>query len=225
MYETGSMAGVGCTAHLDSTAAGPYSEYVRSVVPCLNKAWKAQLAKQGIAFQAPSTVISRANNPSSPCGSANTGYTPAAFYCSVNQTIYFNLPAAKDSRTGFAVRTATHEYGHHIQELTGILEVENQRYQENYSDVSARTLLSRRTELQAQCFATMFLGGNSATMGTSQSNIVKNTGADDFVPNVKNDPSLRTHGNLQSNKYWLREGWPGSSSSCNTWTAAASEVA
>lgn len=225
VYDTGTMAGIGCTAQLPSTDPGPHRRYLQQVIPCLNQAWQAQLANQGIAFQEPGVVVSSVDNPQSPCSSSNVGYTPPAFYCAANQTMYFNLPANEGVHPDYAIRTAAHEYGHHVQNLVGIVDARAAKYGDAAGDRAATTRITRRNELQAQCFAALFLGGNASTMGTSKEAVVENTGADDYVEGVENDPSLRTHGNLRNNRYWLRQGWPGDAGACNTWTASRSRVA
>lgn len=225
VYETGSMAGVDCTAKVPSTDPDPYEKYLEEVIPCLNKAWKAQLATQGIAFQEPGVVVARSKSPTSPCTSSDIGYTPTAFYCGVNQTMYFNLSAIKGSPPDFSLRTAPHEYGHHVQVLIGISGNNNQKYEDASGDQNATAEITRRHELQAQCFAALFLGGNAGGMGTSQAAVVRATGGDDNVEGAKSDPSLRTHGSIANNKYWLRQGWPRNASVCNTWTASPEKVA
>lgn len=51
----------------------------------------------------------------------------------------------------------SHEFGHHVQEVTGILDEANRRERRVGRDSPAGLESSRRTELQAQCFAGMFI--------------------------------------------------------------------
>ncbi|MQA76950.1 MAG: hypothetical protein GEV10_00470 [Streptosporangiales bacterium] len=222
------MKSVRCTARLRSTSPGPYSKYVRRITSCLNKAYKIQLARQGIEHRAPSTVMSRSKKGgNSPCSSSDIGYVPAAFYCSTNETIYYNLPETATQRVDFALGTPAHEYAHHVQSVTGISEVRNQRHFKASSD-AARTRLSRRMELQAQCFYGAFLSANANTMNLSRSQIAaQNRHGDEAIPGVKNHPEYRTHGNGRNNFLWsMTRGWNQRNAGwCNTWSASAKRVA
>lgn len=226
VYETGVMDGVNCDAQLsDPFTSADYKEYGEKIQACLDQAWEAQLTTQGITFQKPSAVYSESNNPSSPCQSSGANYVPAAFYCPTNQTIYYNMPAATESPAYHVLRTPAHEYAHHVQTLTGINETYNTRYYEKQGDTAATTLLTRRSELQAQCFAGIFLSPNSSTMNVDRGKLeemAKRTGDD---PEDSN-PANRTHGKPVNNTRWLmNEGWDKKDAgACNTWTAPENDV-
>ncbi|MQA76952.1 MAG: hypothetical protein GEV10_00480 [Streptosporangiales bacterium] len=234
LYRTGRMAGVDCGADLRSSRPGPYEAFVRESTGCLNRAWRAQLARQRIAYAEPGLVVAREGNPSSPCRSAASGYTPIAFYCPANRTIYYSLPGAAKlampKNREYLVSATAHEYAHHIQQVVGISEVYTSRYSTVYpSDVASYTLLTRRLELQAQCLAGTFVGANAPTMRVSRAAMadsVEHTG-DEAVDGIDDDPSLRTHGTFRSNARWfLARGWDRRDVvACNTWRSPARQVA
>lgn len=230
IYDTGALVRVDCAANLESSAPGPYERFVKESTRCLDRTWRAQLSKRDIAFHAPSLVISRSRTPSSPCRSGSMAYTPIAFYCPTNSTMYYSLPdAAKvplETEREYLISSPAHEYGHHVQQLTGISAAYTDRYDDSYpDDVRAYTELTRRLELQAQCFAGAFVGANSHTMRVSRARMAANAGhtgdaADD------GDPTKHTHGSFAHNRYWLvTRGWDaGTVTSCNTWTASSRTV-
>ncbi|WP_163700574.1 KPN_02809 family neutral zinc metallopeptidase [Mycolicibacterium sarraceniae] len=92
-------------------------------------------------------------------GSVNTGCGPATsdvgpFYCPVDQTAYFDTDFFEVLKTQFGSSggplaqeyVVAHEYGHHVQDLLGVLGRAQQGAQ-------GATGGSVRTELQADCYA------------------------------------------------------------------------
>lgn len=234
VYRTGRMTGVDCGADLRSSDPGPYEAFVRRSTGCLNQAWRTQLAKQRIAYSAPGLVVARDGNPTSPCRSATSGYTPIAFYCPANRTIYYSLPGAAKlampENREYLVSATAHEYAHHIQQVVGISDAYTVRYSAVYpSEVAKYTLLTRRLELQAQCLAGTFVGANAPTMRVSRAAMADSVGhtGDEAVDGIDDHPSLRTHGTFRSNARWfLARGWDRRDVvACNTWTASAERVA
>ncbi|MQA03136.1 MAG: hypothetical protein GEV07_10545 [Streptosporangiales bacterium] len=224
IYDTGKAKNVGCRARLPST--GAIGRFARKANPCLNKMWKAQFAREGMTHRSPDIVVSNGSS-NSPCSSGDTGYVPAAFYCSVNETIYYSVNQARSQTREHMFATVAHEYGHHVQALAGINEEFNERYQRNYSNVAKRSRMTRRNELQAQCLAGLFVGKNYRTMGES-SNIryAEDRVGDNHLDGGKPTTAHRTHGNYRNNGHWYKRGFDTSNAgSCNTWTAPGSRVA
>lgn len=228
LYRTGRMASVRCDAVVTSSQPDAYERFVRRTTRCLERAWREQFAEQGIDFAAPGLVVSRSERPTSPCRSGMSGYLPIAFYCPANQTVYYSLRSAAEVSVArnreHLVASPAHEYGHHIQQLVGINAAYDARRMESYPDqVTAYARLTRRLELQAQCFAGVFVGSNARSMDVTRARmaaVAARTG-DDAVHGADDDPALRTHGSFANNRRWLvRHGWdtrdPGR---CNTWAA------
>lgn len=233
VYDTGSMKDIDCSARITSTQTGPYKRFVHQITSCLNKAWRNQLANSdSVTFRAPSTVISQSKHPNSPCSSGDIGYIPIAFYCSTNHTMYYSVPGAQQYSLSkyreYLTVTPTHEYGHAVQGMVGISQAYSQRYQKAYPRVKKYTRLSRRTELQGQCFAGLFMGRNYSTMGL-QENRVRYTEShvgDNAVKGYKSHPKYRTHGSFHSNDHWFYvRGWVGDDGGqCDTWSVDGSKV-
>ncbi|HOB14094.1 MAG TPA: neutral zinc metallopeptidase, partial [Novosphingobium sp.] len=90
----------------------------------LNKTWQPVFAAAGIPFQAPKLVF-YSQMGSSGCGTAQSAMGP--FYCPQDQGIYIDTDffAQMDREMGAKGKFArdyviAHEYGHHIQKLTGV---------------------------------------------------------------------------------------------------------
>lgn len=218
LYRVKALEDVGCaprTATPLDTLANVRS-YYQSMMPCLNRAWEATTA-DGIDFRAPRLRVF-AGSGSSPCGSGQQ----YSFYCGENETIYMYADEIvspwlqypdDDFSHGItrlaAGHTLTHEYGHHIQQITGILDF-----------VEAGTQSESRSELQASCLGDAFLSSQSSAYP---------------IDPVYLDPqweerwrfitALSHHGTVANQRLWTRRGYdtrrPGS---CNTWTAPAGQV-
>ena len=125
---------------------------------CLVKAFAKPLAAHGIELTTPKVKVYR-STIKTPCGRFTQRRAPA-YYCSASRTIYW--PVSGDdgaeaytyARLGY-VGLVAHEFGHHLQAASGMLREYSQR---SYATESRREryLLSRRLELQAQCFEGIF---------------------------------------------------------------------
>ncbi|HEY0240785.1 MAG TPA: neutral zinc metallopeptidase, partial [Friedmanniella sp.] len=132
--------------------------YLTEVVDCLTKVFKAPLAARGFTLVQPK-IKTYHKRVESPCGDFGQSGSPA-YYCSGTQTIYWpdtvddGREAYTFARLGYVGLTA-HEFGHHLQAATGMLDA----YSDAYDDAKTKTryALSRRLELQAQCFEGVFL--------------------------------------------------------------------
>ena len=129
------------------------------------------LGGANLPFRTPNLSVPRSLSESStPCGSGGTttGVTP--FYCPTNDTIYLPMDRIEidvwGNHPGPYLSILAHEYGHHVQNLAGISEAYgNQRYDAG-ADSAVGLELSRRMELEAQCFSGMFLGSASVSGGS-----------------------------------------------------------
>ena len=202
--------------------------YGKKLVGCLVKAFAKPLAAYGIDLTAPKIKAYR-NSIKTPCGRFGQRGAPA-YYCSITRTIYWPVTgddgaeAYTFARLGY-VGLVAHEFGHHLQAASGMLSEYAQRSYETKSR-SERYLLSRRLELQAQCFEGVFLAVTARSIGFSSSDRYQlrlwhaYTGDEDPPESRKPD-----HGSSAAQIRWLNRGLDSADfGRCNTWTAKKKSV-
>jgi hypothetical protein len=121
------------------------------------------------------------------------------------------------------LNTFAHEYGHHLQKLSGILGSSMSR--QASMTPNQKLTESRRRELQATCLAAVYLGANatftpmSGPLLTNWNFLISHSG-DDYAR-----PRVHDHGNRVSNYQWSITGFNNKKpDSCNTFTAAVVRV-
>ncbi len=201
--------------------------YLEAWNECLNKMWLPNLASRNLPSRAPTlNVIPHGGSQNSPCsGGSSNNYV--AFYCSVNEAMYMpfdNLQLDKSNVAIDILVVLAHEYGHHVQALSGISEADHRatRAAGGWNTVQGLEI-SRRTELQAQCFSGMWLGSSTAA-GAFPANIAVAT-----VNNERgrgDDPGEDPdHGSHDNNYAWYNQGYKFNRNfQCNTWKAPANQV-
>ena len=185
------------------------ASYGKKLVGCLVKAFAKPLAAYGIHLTAPKIKTYR-NTIKTPCGRFGQRGAPA-YYCSITRTIYWPVTGDDDAeaytfaRLGY-VGLVAHEFGHHLQAASGMLSEYAQRSYETKSR-GERYLLSRRLELQAQCFEGIFLAVTARSIGLSSNDRYQlgvwhaYTGDED--PPEKRKPD---HGSSAAQIRWLNRG-------------------
>lgn len=228
LYATGPLTPVNCRVPPISPGSASMRRFMDVLSDCLDSAWQRQFGKADMAFEPPERVFWDAPGRS-PCGTyPNPG--ASAFYCPANNTIYVGVnhivaTSGDEPLEHFAVfaRVIAHEYGHHVQDRSGIL-LYGHRLMES-ADAAARTEASRRIELQAQCFAGAFLGAERSTLPMTRAQYVAMMAdvrgrGDERLP-----PDQRDHGSGRNYAGWVGKGFTGRRLAvCNTWTAPASAV-
>jgi hypothetical protein len=202
-----------------ATTPGELDAYYRMGIACLDKAWKPVLTAAGLPFRSPGLNID--DNPRTKCGFAPGKQEATAFYCERDKVIYMprdRLMRDAGDATAFHLAVLAHEYGHHVQALAGILSVAHER--ERAADEAEFLEVSRRTELQANCFAGVFLASVSGR-GSLGADL-----AEESVQSFEETSATDTHGSRKNQLAWATAGFKGKTSgSCNTWLAPPAEVA
>lgn len=143
--------------------SGPYAQEACEALTSLNETWAPEFARAGIPFEQPFLDLYRDGRVSTQgCGNASSAAGP--FYCPADMGIYidtnFYEQLAQMSGTGgdFArLYVIAHEYGHHIQNITGLASQVRSLQQRNPRDSNQ---LQVRMELQADCYAGVWAGKN-----------------------------------------------------------------
>ncbi|MFD1151283.1 neutral zinc metallopeptidase [Saccharothrix hoggarensis] len=201
------------------------SAYYRAGVLCLDAAWRPVLEQANLPFDPPA-LDTAPDLVEGPCGSAPAESEAVAYYCGRNRTIYMPTKRLRDNgggeRPGSHLATLAHEYGHHVQALTGMLRAADSKIVDAGEETPAGLEMSRRIELQANCFAGMFLVAVSESIGTG----LAQEAADDFQYAVEEPPEKNAHGSPDNQAEWASHGYTtGVTSSCNTYAAPADAVA
>jgi hypothetical protein len=142
-----------------------YATEACNALTSLNTTWEASFARAGIPFEQPFLDLYRSGRVTTRgCGSATSAVGP--FYCPADKGIYIDTSfydqLAQMAGTGgdFArLYVIAHEYGHHIQNITGLAAQVRQAQQRNPGGANR---LQVAMELQADCYAGMWAGKNRA---------------------------------------------------------------
>ncbi|SEQ10785.1 hypothetical protein SAMN05216188_10289 [Lentzea xinjiangensis] len=201
--------------------------YYAAGVDCLDAAWGPLLTAANLPFEKPSLDASPVLRDG-PCGTAPGSDHAVAYYCGRNHTIYMPTTRLRDNGGGDTpathLATLTHEYGHHVQSLTGLLRAADLKITDAGEKTPAGLEMSRRIELQANCFAGMFLT-SAAGRGSLPAALARQA-QEDFRYAIEEEPENNAHGSAENQAQWAATGFKSNSTAaCNTFAAPAQQVA
>lgn len=139
-----------------------YATEACNALQSLNETWEPAFNAANIPFRQPRLYFISGGQVNTACGGASSAMGP--FYCPGDQTMYIDtafydqlqrqLGAGGDFARYYVI---AHEYGHHIQTITGVADQIRSAQGQN---PRAANQLQIRMELQADCYAGVWAGKN-----------------------------------------------------------------
>lgn len=222
------LSTAGCTLPRWRTDPQSARRYFARAIACLDATWKPLLESLNLPHSTPRlSVPRRAANAETPCTNGSSSFS--AFYCAANRTVYLPLDSLQidefGDRHGVYLAVLAHEYGHHVEYLAGISDEYWERRYDAGFDSGRGLQLSRRHELQAQCFSGLFFGAGAAAGGSISDTVFRDASTSQNRGDEENSPDYRDHGASRNYVKWWRTGAAENRTArCNTWSATASEV-
>jgi predicted metalloprotease len=196
-------------------------EYVAYVVSDIQAFWDQTFAASGQDY--PETKLALfEGSTSSACGPASSATGP--FYCPADQEVYLDLGFFDELQSRFGAQggdlaiayVIAHEFGHHIQTVTGISQSVND---ESQSNPGLQNELSVKQELQADCLAGVWIHSQASDLDPGDVQEALSAAAavgDDRIQQATTgrvNPESWTHGSAEQRVQWFttgqRSGVPG----------------
>ena len=209
---------------------------VVAVVNSVQNFWTQLFAANGQKYPPAQTVIYSGATRTG-CGNATSAVGP--FYCPADRTVYLDLGFWKELTQKFGARggpfaqsyVIAHEYGHHVQNLTGtITNGNNSRQGANSGAV--------RVELQADCYAGLWAHYAATTKDANGRTLIKDITQQDIADGLdaaaavgddriqaefqgKVTPESWTHGSAAQRQKWFLTGYQtGDVKRCDTFSGS-----
>lgn len=208
------------------TSRPQVTAYFRAVARCLNDSWSRVLHADNLPFTPPRLYFPTGSKFSSDCGTIKVGIGTAAYSCEGELFLpWRGLQLSQYAgRPGVYVALIAHEYGHHVQELAGIMDaVWNVIYDKGQTSQPG-LLMSRRKELQAQCFSGMFMGSQVGRGGSITREMYLDAWKDQATRGDDTSGGHEHGTNADYAMWWRRGAMDNRVHDCNTFTASKKEV-
>ncbi len=197
--------------------------------------WDRLFANDGLSYREP-TLVLYSGGTTTACGYGSSAAGP--FYCPGDQKLYIDLRffsemgrklnAPGDFAQAYVV---AHEVGHHVQELTGVLDWAAREKQRAGGQSAAANQVQVRVELMADCLAGVW--AHHARQIIEPGDLDEAIGAaeavgDDTLQRRSQGrvvPDAFTHGTAAQRKRWFETGFDGGDAdACETRSIAYSQL-
>jgi uncharacterized protein len=213
---------------------------MKGAVASLDTYWTAELPKLGGQYQSPRPTVLFTDSTGTGCGTASSATGP--FYCPPDTTIYIDTAFFDQLRSQFGssggplaeMYVVAHEWGHHIQNLSGILA----KAQDGQTGAASNSV---RTELQADCFAGAWAAAASQTTDASGVPFLQpitpaqvtdalsaaSAVGDDRIQEATQgqvNPEGWTHGSSEQRQRWFQSGYDQGPAACDTFAVSGGKL-
>jgi predicted metalloprotease len=224
-----SQCRTGADANRDTTCR------VVGTVNSVQNYWSGALPANGKRYTPASTVLYSGSTPSA-CGTASNDVGP--FYCPLDKKVYIDVTFFDELTTRFGADNGAlaqeyvvaHEYGHHVQDILGLLDRAQQ-------DPQGATSGAVRTELMADCLAGVWANHAATTTDANGVTLLQPLTRQDIASALSaaqavGDDRIQkqatgrinqdtwTHGSSAERQRWFTTGYQsGDLNSCDTFAA------
>ena len=211
-------------------------KFCKQILASTEDVWSAVFRKEFNAEYTPPTLVIFKNSVQTNCGGATSAVGP--FYCSADQKLYLDLAFFKQMETqlksggDFArAYVITHEVGHHVENLVGILGKAHSQMQRLNSAQSNQ--ISVRLELLADYYAGVWAHYEDEAFGSLDEtdmkeaiNCAQHIGDNYLQEQAQgySQPESFTHGTSDQRMRWLKRGYKTGDMRTTTFSGSYSDL-